>query len=41
MYVHIWADQIHLKSFETLIFHNTAIIRLQVYNFGVKSFTDG
>ena len=37
----IWADQIHLQSFETLIFHDRAFIRLQVYTFGVKSFTDG
>ena len=37
----IWADQIHLQSFETLIFHDTANIRLQVYNFGMDSFTDG
>ena len=37
----IWADQNHLQSFETLIFHDTATIRLQVYTFGVESFTDG
>ena len=37
----IWADQIHLQLCETLIFHDTATIRLQVYNFGVESFTDG
>ena len=27
--------------FETLIFNDTATIRLQVYTFGVESFTDG
>ena len=39
----IWADQIQLQVCETLIFHDTATtyIRLQVYNFGVESFTDG
>ena len=37
----IWANQIHLQSFETLIFNDTATIRLQVYTFGVESFTDG
>ena len=37
----IWADQIHLQFFETLIFYDTATIRLQVYTFGVESFTDG
>ena len=37
----IWANQIHLQSYETLIFNDTATIRLQVYTFGVESFTDG
>ena len=26
----IWADQIHLQSFETLIFHGTATIKLGI-----------
>ena len=37
----VLTDQIHLQQFETLIFHDMATIRLQVYNFGVESFTDG
>ena len=37
----ILTDHIHLQQFETLIFHDMATIRLQVYNFGVESFTDG
>ena len=37
----ILTDQIHLQQFETLIFHDMATIRPQVYNFGVESFTDG
>ena len=37
----IWADKIHLQLFETLISHDMATIRLQVYTFGVESFTDG
>ena len=41
MYVHkfkqyIWANQIHLQKFETLVFNDT----VQVYTFGVESFTD-
>ena len=31
----IYTDQIHL------IFHDTETIKLQVYNIGVESFTDG
>ena len=32
----IWADRLHFQSFETLIFHDTATISLQVYTFGVE-----
>ena len=39
--VGIYTDQIHLQYFETLIFHNTETIKLQVYNIRVESFTDG
>ena len=39
--VGIYTDQIHLQYFETLIFHDTETIKLQVYNIGVESFTDG
>ena len=37
----ILTDQIHLQQCETLIFHDMATLRLQVYNFGVESVTDG
>ena len=39
--VGIYTDQIHLQKFETLIFHDTETIKLQVYNTRVESFTDG
>ena len=43
MYVHISNKVSGLIRFifETLIFHDTATIRLQVYTFGVESFTGG
>ena len=39
--VGINTDQINLQLFERLIFHDRETIKLQVYNIGVESFTDG